>query len=124
MSSPYALQHVVASDASSWLCGELVCVCVHLILQIQRFVASADATENSSGREEVKRESLSAGSRRVANTDAKVIAAGGEAGREWAPEVGRKPDRTQGFATVVVQELRKGVDVGSIAAARAQAIRR
>lgn len=51
----------------------------------------------------------------------------GGANAEWeramaAPETVQ--ERLKSLAAAVVQELRKGVDIGSIAAARAQAIRR
>lgn len=66
---------------------------------------------NSSGDE-----GASGSARRSAEDD------GGRQAVAAAPETGQ--ERLKELAAAVVQELRKGTDVGSISAARAQAIRR
>lgn len=70
---------------------------------------------NSSGDE-----GASGSARRSAEDD------GGRQAVAAAPETGqeRLKERLKELAAAVVQELRKGTDVGSISAARAQAIRR
>lgn len=120
--------HVVVLDAFVCLLGArelyFVHTCFHFILQIGQFVASADAMENGSEREKDGRESMWAGSKIAASTDAKVIATGRESGGEWAPEAERKPDKIQDFAAIVMHQLKKGIDIGSIAVERAHGIRR
>lgn len=80
--------------------------------QIQQFVVSMTVADfNSSGDE-----GNSSGARGSAEGD------GGRKAVAAVPETGQA--RLKRLAAAVVQELRKGTDVGSITAARAQAIRR
>lgn len=60
----------------------------------------------------------------VADTDGEPTGTSEDLGGEATRETVRKPDRTQELAAIVAHELRKGLDVGDITAARAQAIRR
>lgn len=93
-------------------------------VQVEQFVASTDVRESSTELKEDEVGDIPAERAGVADAVGDPMGTVEDLTGEAKPETDQEPDRTQELAAIVAHELRKGVDVGDVTAARAQAIRR